>query len=79
MDIKFCDRCKKNIDNIPLRSLFTLRIVKTNSDISEMRKTFCEECANDIMNLIDYECDRYRLDSVVVVSKEATSNEEKMS
>lgn len=77
MERCFCDRCKKSLDEIPVKNNRYLEIRKpsTLSYDYEMRKTLCEECANDIMNIIDYECDRYKLESVVIVSKEATANE----
>ena len=77
MEKCFCDRCKKCMDEIPVKSNRILKIEKTGmiNYGYEMRKFLCEECANDIMNMVDYECDRYKLEFVNLVSKEATAIE----
>ncbi len=53
---KLCDRCKKEIERsegeVDFDSYFYNIIY---------RKIFCNKCAIDIMNVIDYECDRYKL------------------
>lgn len=81
MEKCFCDRCKKCMDEVPVKSnrILKIEIPGMMKYEYEMRKFLCKECANDIMNIIDYECDRYKLNSIVEVSKEATTNEEKMS
>ncbi len=62
---RFCDRCKRKIKGIDVID------VSINSNKEDFHKEVCEECASDIMNLIEYECDRHKLDTVVTISKEA--------
>lgn len=67
MNVKFCDRCKRKIKYNEVNDVFIRNYVTD----CLLRKEICEECTNDIINMIKYECDRYKLDTVVTISKEA--------
>ena len=67
MNKVYCDRCKKDLGNLRSYELVNLQI----SDLKEYalnnekginyNKVICPECAVDLMNIIDIECDRYKL------------------
>ena len=67
MNKVYCDRCKKDIGNLKTYELVNLQIndlkeYATNNEKSiDYRRTLCPECAIDLMNIIDIECDRYKL------------------
>lgn len=72
MEKILCDRCKKDITHIGRLKQIELLIKNDwfksagfKNDGFEYHKTLCRECANDIMNFIDYECDRYKLKTFV--------------
>lgn len=70
----FCDRCKKEIDEkierkINISESKPFCIIENYID-----RNLCEECMNDFINMINYECDRYVLKSTAIVSKEASDN-----
>lgn len=72
MKKRFCDRCKKelideNICNIKISG----NCVNGYFSKTILDKEICEECAIDMTNIIDYECDRYVFRPTVIVSKEA--------
>ena len=67
MNVKFCDRCKRKIKYNEVNDVF----IRNYATDCLLRKEICEECTNDIINMIEYECDRYKLDTVVTISKEA--------
>ena len=67
MNVKFCDRCKRKIKYNEVSDVFIRNYVTD----CLLRKEICEECANDFINMIEYECGRYKLDTIVRVSKEA--------
>jgi len=67
---RFCDRCKKEIDGLSRSiSISKERCLLPEEEL--YKKEICEECANDFMNMIDYECGRYKLGTVTTISKEA--------
>ena len=63
----YCDRCKKDIGNLKTYELINLQIndlkeYATNNEKGiDYHKTLCPECSIDLMNIIDIECDRYKL------------------
>ena len=67
MNKVYCDRCKKDIGHLKGYELVNLQIndlkeYATNNERSiDYHKTLCPECAIDLMNIIDIECDRYKL------------------
>lgn len=67
MNVKFCDRCKRKI-NSDENSKLTIINYSTGKYLLD--KEMCEECTNDIINMIEYECGRYKLDTVIKISKE---------
>ena len=68
MNVSFCDRCKRKINSDENNRL---AIINYPTEKCLLDKEMCEECANDIANMIEYECDRYKLDTVIRISKEA--------
>ena len=76
MNKTFCDRCKKDISHLKIYEAISLDIkdlkeyAMTNEKGVEYHKTLCPECANDIMNIVDIECDRYELRTSVVESND---------
>ncbi|MDO4282371.1 MAG: hypothetical protein Q4D02_01930 [Clostridia bacterium] len=69
---RFCDRCKKEIPelNHEERNL-SINECKKHTYKTHIDKYLCEECMNDFINYIEYECNRYKLGSIVTISKEA--------
>ena len=67
MNKVYCDRCKKDIGTLKTYELVNLQIndlkeYATNDDKGiNYHKTICPECVIDLMNIIDIECDRYKL------------------
>ena len=67
MNKVYCDRCKKDIGNLKSYELVNLQIndlkeYATNNEKGiDYHKTLCPECSIDLMNIIDIECDRYKL------------------
>ena len=67
MNKVYCDRCKKDVGNLKTCELVNLQIndlkeYATNNEKGiDYHKTLCPECTIDIMNIIDIECDRYKL------------------
>lgn len=67
MNKVYCDRCKKDIGNLKTYELVNLQIndlkeYATNNEKGiDYHKTLCPECSTDLMNIIDIECDRYKL------------------
>lgn len=67
MNKVYCDRCKKDIGNLKSYELVNLQIndlkeyALSNAKNIDYHKTICPDCATDIMNIIDIECDRYKL------------------
>ena len=67
MNKVYCDRCKRELGNLKTYEVVNLQIndlkeYATNDEKSlEYHKTICLDCAIDIMNIIDIECDRYKL------------------
>ena len=67
MNKVYCDRCKKDLGKLKSYELIDLRIrdfktYDTNNEKSiNYHKTICPGCAIDLMNIIDIECDRYKL------------------
>ena len=67
MNKVYCDRCKKDMGYLKTYELANLQIndlkeYATNNDKGiDYRKTLCPECVIDLMNIIDIECDRYKL------------------
>lgn len=63
----YCDRCKKDIGKLKSYELINLQIndlkeYDTNDDKGiNYHKTICPKCAIDLMNIINIECDRYKL------------------
>ena len=67
----YCDRCKRDLGNLKSYEVVNLQI----NDLKEYatndekgiyyHKTICPECAVDLMNIIDIECDRYKLTTKV--------------
>ena len=67
MNKVYCDRCKKDLGNLKHYELVNLKI----EDLKEYAlndekgiqysKTLCPSCSIDIINIIDSECDRYKL------------------
>lgn len=82
MNVEFCDRCKKRIekgeitDSLKIEKGYSPNMITTSLlNHIAMDKNICKNCTNDIMNIIDYECDRFKLDTMVTVSKEANQND----
>lgn len=71
----FCDLCKKelvdeNVCNIKISgNRLNGYFHKTILD-----KEICEECAINMANITDYECNRHILRPTVIVSKEAVDD-----
>ncbi len=66
---RFCDRCKEELD---YREMVELNIKPERTDnTGYLSIQICEKCANDFANMIDYECQRFKLGTVVTISKEA--------
>ena len=67
MNKVYCDRCKKDLGNLKTYELVDLQIndlkehAINNEKGLEYHKTICPNCAIDLMNIIDIECDRYKL------------------
>lgn len=67
MNKVYCDRCKKDIGKLKSYELVNLQIndlkeYATNNEKGiDYRRTLCPECSIDLMNIIDIECDRYKL------------------
>lgn len=67
MNKTYCDRCKKDLDNLKSFELVNLKIndlkeyAKDNEKGINYSKVFCPSCAIDLMNIIDIECNRYKL------------------
>lgn len=67
MNKVYCDRCKKDIGKLKSYELVNLQIndlkeYATNNEKGiDYRRTLCPECVIDLMNIIDIECDRYKL------------------
>lgn len=67
MNKVYCDKCKKDIGNLKSYELVNLQVndlkaYATNNEKGiDYHKTLCQECAIDLMNIIDFECDRYKL------------------
>lgn len=63
----YCDRCKKDLSNLKWSELVNLKIndlkeyAKDNEKCIDYNKVLCQSCATDLMNIIDIECDRYKL------------------
>lgn len=63
----YCDRCKKDLSNLKCYELVNLKIndlkeyAKDTEKGIDYNKVFCQSCAIDLMNIIDIECDRYKL------------------
>lgn len=76
MTKRFCDMCKKqlkveNVCNIKISgNCLNGYYCKTILD-----KEICEECAINMANAIDYECNRHILRPTVIVSKEAVDED----
>ena len=75
MNKTFCDRCKKDISHLKSYGVISLDIkdlkeyALDNEKGIEYHKTICPECATDIMNIVDFECDRYNLKTYVEEDK----------
>ena len=67
MNVKFCDRCKRKINSDEKNKL---TIINYSTVGYLLDKEMCEECTNNIINMIECECDRYKLDTVIRISKE---------
>ena len=67
MNKVYCDRCKKDMGYLKTYELVDLQIkdlkeyALNNEQGINYNKTICPECAVDLMNIIDIECDRYKL------------------
>ena len=67
MNKVYCDRCKKDMGYLKTYELVNLKIndlkeyALNNEQGINHNKTICPECAIDLMNIIDIECDRYKL------------------
>ena len=63
----YCDRCKKDLGNFKSYELVNLKINDLKEYATNMEegidynKVLCPSCAIDLMNIIDIECDRYKL------------------
>lgn len=63
----YCDRCKKDLGNLKSYELVNLKINDLKEYVTNMEesidynKVLCPSCAIDLMNIIDIECDRYKL------------------
>ena len=63
----YCDRCKIDMGYLKTYELVNLQIndlkeYATNDEKGiDYHKIICPECAVDLMNVIDIECDRYKL------------------
>lgn len=71
MNKTFCDRCKKDISNLKVYEMVSLGIkdlkqyALNDEKGIKYNKTICPECAIDLMNIIDIECDEYILKTCV--------------
>ena len=73
---RFCDRCKKEIKRLSLEERnISINEYKENRYEKHIDKYLCEECMNDFINYIEYECDRYILRPAVIVSKEVDDSD----
>lgn len=67
MNKVYCDRCKRDLGILKTYELVNLQMndlkeyATTNDRGIDYHKTICPDCAIDIMNIIDIECDRYKL------------------
>lgn len=67
MNKVYCDRCKKDMGYLKTYELVDLQIkdlkeyALNNEKGINYNKTICPECAIDLMNIIDIECDKYKL------------------
>ena len=67
MNKVYCDRCKKDMGYLKNYELVDLQIkdlkeyALNNEKGINYNKTICPECAIDLMNIIDIECDKYKL------------------
>lgn len=58
---------KKDLSNLKCYELVNLKIndlkeyAKDTEKGIDYNKVFCQSCATDLMNIIDIECDRYKL------------------
>ena len=63
----YCDRCKKDLGNLKSYEVVNLQINDLKEYVTNMEegidynKVLCPSCAIDLMNIIDIECDRYKL------------------
>ena len=77
----FCDRCKKEMGYLKSYEIVHLKIEDSkeyalNDEKGiEYNKILCPDCATDIMNIIDFECDGYKLK--IGVETEELTNEQR--
>lgn len=82
MQKQFCDRCKGEIKESYSTSELYIEMPEKPRGVCDIflpnkkiHKDLCEKCVNDILNIIEYECDRFQSSLVITVSKEATEND----
>lgn len=71
----FCDRCKKEINNKIKRKINIFEEKPFCPAENYIDRALCEECMNDFINMVNYECDRYVLRPTVLISKEADDSD----
>ena len=66
---RICDRCKLEIkEDEKMNHLYVDEYGKASYKKSI---EICDSCMNDFVNMIEYECEIYKIDTVVTISKEA--------
>lgn len=76
MTKRFCDRCKRELTN---KNICNIKISVSDGEKylykTILDKEICEECAINMANITDYECNRHILRPAVIVSKEAVDED----
>lgn len=69
MKKEYCDRCKEEFKEWPI---YRIECKKENYSIERLNfsKKVCEKCMNELLNIIDYECNRYKLETKIVLNSE---------
>lgn len=70
----FCDRCKKVMEDDEKCYIEIGSVTNNTMPKTILYKEICKDCAINMTNSIDYECDRHILRPTVIVSKEAVDN-----
>lgn len=69
MKKEYCDRCKEEIGIWPINKIECKREeMAITKELFE--KKVCEKCMNDLINIMDYECSRYKLVTKIVLNSE---------